>query len=98
MTEDTTRATLDEFDELHRLTCRMLLRMLKAADEERLTSGELNDEGKPFVIMPPPSLLAQALKFLKDNGIDKPHFGGQKKDALKGEMPTFEEDAEPARH
>lgn len=79
------RGTNEQFDELHGLTLNILTTMLKAAEK-----GMLVDEDG-LVTMPPPALLAQAIKFLKENGIDKPHVSTKKEDTLKDAMPDFDE-------
>lgn len=81
---DNQRATSEEVDELHGLTCRMLLKMLKAADEMKLVDHE------GVVVMPPPALLAQSIKFLLANGIDRPASSTKKVDTLKEKMPDFD--------
>lgn len=84
------RGTNDQFDELHGLTCRMLLKMLRAADQDKLIEG-VTDDGDPLYVLPPPALLAQAIKFLKENGIDRPASTGIKKDTLKDAMPDLDQ-------
>jgi hypothetical protein len=79
------RGTSAEFDELHGLTLRILKRMLAAAEQEML----VDEEG--LVTMPPPALLAQAIKFLKENGIDKPDSPVNRTDTLKDSMPDFDQ-------
>jgi len=83
------KATENEAGELHGLVCRMLLKMLKHADQGTLV--ERDKDGEMVYIMPPPALLAQAIKFLKDNGIDRPLTTGQRVDTLKDKMPDFDE-------
>ena len=39
----------------------------------------------------PPALIAQAIKLLKDNGIDQPAQKGNRVDTLKDAMPNFDE-------
>lgn len=79
------RGTNEQFDELHGLTLTILTTMLKAA-----ANGMLVDE-EGTVTMPPPALIAQAIKFLKENGIDKPLASTKKEDTLKDAMPDFDE-------
>lgn len=86
----TSRGTSKEFDALHQRTLRILNKMLEAAENDMLAVGT-DDEGKPLIGMPPPALLAQAIKFLKENGIDKPASDNERKDTLKDAMPDFDE-------
>ena len=81
----TQRGSSEGFDELHGLTLRILTKMLKAAEDGML----IDDEG--HITMPPPALLAQAIKFLKENGIDKPASQAKKTDTLKERMPDFDD-------
>ena len=83
------KASETEAGELHGLVCRMLLRMLKAADNGTLMARDKDDE--LVYIMPPPALLAQAIKFLKDNGIDKPAMPMKREDTLAQKMPDMDE-------
>lgn len=48
----------------------------------------------------PPALLGQAIKVLKDNGIDSPARAQKVKDHLEGTLPSFEdiEQAHQATH
>jgi hypothetical protein len=39
-----------------------------------------------------PALLAQAAKFLKDNGVDRPRRPGNQTDRLAGELEKFEQE------
>lgn len=80
-----TRGTNEQFDELHSLTLTILTTMLRSAEKGMLVDEEGN------VTMPPPALLAQAIKFLKENGIDKPATTSKKEDTLKDAMPDFDE-------
>ena len=84
------RGSTEEFDALHQRTLRILNKMLEAAEAGMLCIGT-NDEGKPLIGMPPPALLAQAIKFLKENGIDKPASDVKRTDSLKSKMPDFDE-------
>jgi len=79
------RGTNEEFDALHGLTLRILTKMMQAAEAGMLVDADGN------VAMPPPALLAQAIKFLKENGIDKPAPSAQKVDTLKDAMPDLDE-------
>lgn len=72
-----TRASDDVVDALHGIVADSLIQQIKAAQ----ASGEAI----------PPALLAQAIKFLKDNGVDAPARQGSKVDTLKEAMPDFDE-------
>lgn len=79
------RASSDALDELHAALARHL-----AAELERAANAQPCAEcgQKPGI---PPALLAQAIKFLKDNGIDMPAQSGNRVDTLKDEMPDLDE-------
>lgn len=83
-----TRTTNDTFDELHGLVAESLIEQINAWKASRL----VQQEGETFVRVFPPALLAQAIKFLKDNGIDQPAKSGNRVDTLKDAMPDFESD------
>lgn len=83
------RGTNDDFDALHSRTLRILNKMLEAAESGMLCVGK-DEEGKSLIGMPPPALLAQAIKFLKENGVDKPASGINRRDTLKDEMPDLD--------
>lgn len=83
------RGSTEEFDSLHQRTLRILNKMLEAAEAGMLCVGN-DDDGKPLIGMPPPALLAQAIKFLKENGIDKPASDVKRTDSLKEAMPDFD--------
>lgn len=70
-----TRATDDIFDNVHLLTAELLKQQL--------------EEFKRKKEMPPPAFLAQAIKFLKDNGIDSPARAKEVADKLAPHMPDF---------
>lgn len=79
------RATDDVFDQLHALTAETLIVEINA-----YKAGDRHD--KDGNVLPvPPALLAQASKFLKDNGIDSPARAADLDDKLKGTLPTFED-------
>lgn len=80
------RATDDVFDELHAMTAEVL----KVQLEKYKTAGE------PV----PPALLAQAIKFMKDNGIDSPARAKEVNDSLAPHMPDFgpEDMVDQGRH
>ena len=70
------RASEEALSALHNLVADSLSAQIKAATES----------GEPI----PPALLAQAIKFLKDNGIDSPALKGSKVDTLKDELDEYE--------
>lgn len=83
-----TRTTNEKFDELHALVAESLIEQLKAWKEGRL----VQQEGEEYIKVFPPALLAQCIKFLKDNGIDQPAQKGNRVDTLRDSMPDFEGD------
>lgn len=83
------RTTNESFDELHALTADYLIATLKAARAGRLVQLE---DGEYVTLNLPPTFLAQAIKFLKDNGIDQPAASGNRVDTLKDAMPDFDSD------
>lgn len=82
-----TRASTDLADELHALVAESLVEQIKAWKEGRL----VEQDGDEYVKVFPPALLAQAIKFLKDNGIDQPARKGNRIDTLKDAMPDFDD-------
>lgn len=72
------RATDEALDALHQET----------ADGLRSEIKRLKEAGEGI----PPSLLAAASKFLKDNGVDRPIRPGDPTDLLSEEMPDFDDD------
>lgn len=83
------RGTEDQFDTLHARTVRILNTMLEAAEKGMLCVGEDKD-GNKLIGLPPPQLLAQAIKFLSENGVNRPASSAKKTDVLKDEMPDFD--------
>jgi hypothetical protein len=81
------RASHDLADEIHLLVAEALVEQIKAWKEHRLVDAD--KEGN-LVRVFPPALLAQAIKFLKDNGIDAPAQKGNRIDTLKDAMPDFD--------
>lgn len=71
------RASEDLFDDLHRLTIEAIRDEIKA----------YRDKGEPI----PPALLAQAIKVMKDNGVDSPARAKVVADTLAAQMPNFDE-------
>jgi hypothetical protein len=82
------RASDDDASRLHNLVCDSLLLQLEAWKKGRLVVLD----GEKYTKCMPPALLAQAIKFLKDNGIDQPARTGDKVDTLKNAMPDFTDD------
>ena len=68
------RATEDALGALHGLIADAL--------KEQIEAARASGEGIP------PALLAQAIKFLKDNGIDAPEQAGGRLDRLKKSLPS----------
>lgn len=88
------RATDDLVDELHALTFQTIMDEIKGYREA------VDEEGNRRPLPVPPALIAQALKALKDNGIDSPVRAAALRDHLAGTLPTFEdvEDAHGVAH
>lgn len=82
------KATDSQFGDLHALVAESLIEQIQAWKAGRLVV----QEGEEYVKVFPPALLAQAIKFLKDNGIDQPARSGNKVDTLKKAMPDFSDD------
>lgn len=77
------RAPSDKLDELHSEIAENFL-----AEIRKYKDGTYSDaDGNPKPI--PAHLLAQAAKFLKDNGIDRPAQEGDTLDILKDQLPDF---------
>lgn len=83
------RATDALLDDLHSLTAETLIAELRQCREHKDASGNL----APLPV--PPALIAQALKFLKDNGVDAPAVAQRVGDALAACMPDFDADSPP---
>lgn len=82
------RTTENRFDELHGIVADALIEQIMAWKNQRLVTLVDGEYVKAF----PPALLAQAIKFLKDNGIDQPARAGNKVDALKNSLPDYSDD------
>lgn len=79
------RATNDTADALHGLLFQTLIEEIN-----RYRNPGNDADGKPLPRQPvPPALLAQAIKALKDNGIDSPVRAQQLKDALGDSLPDL---------
>jgi len=88
------RASDDTFDTLHGLVADALIEQINAWKESRLVDfGRIQggDEDKQYIKVFPPALLAQAIKFLSENGIDSPAKAGSKVDTLREAMPDFDD-------
>ncbi len=70
-----TRASETLFDQLHLLTVETLMAEIQAY------------KGRKEPV--PPALLAQAIKMLKENGIDSPAREKKARDTLAAELPQF---------
>ena len=82
------KGTETQFGELHQLVAESLIEQITAWKNGRL----VEQDGEEYVKVFPPALLAQAIKFLKDNGIDQPARAGTKVDTLAKAMPDFSDD------
>lgn len=80
------RATEADLDALHLLVAEQFTSEIRA-----YKNGDMRDnEGNRIAI--PASLLAQAAKFLKDNGVDRAIRAGDPLDILNDELPTKEDE------
>ncbi|MGY6517476.1 MAG: hypothetical protein ACXIUZ_02060 [Lysobacteraceae bacterium] len=77
------RATEDLLDTLHSLTATALMDEIKKFRQGKYLDKDGN------VLPVPAALLAQAAKFLKDNGVDRPRREGNEIDKLANELPDF---------
>lgn len=75
-------------DGLHELVVDTLVEQIKAYKLGEMMGTD--KDGNTFARPMPPALLAQAIKMLKDNGIDSPMRAQKIKDALAGRMPEFD--------
>ena len=86
----TGRATEELFDLLHGTVATELLEEIRAyRNGERFHATKFDKEGNPLdrdVAPLPAALVAQAIKFLKDNGIDRPVKAGDPEDILAREL------------
>lgn len=81
------RASSDAADALHALVFETLIEEIN-----RYKKPGADADGKPLPRQPiPPALLAQALKALKDNGIDQPARALALRDALADSMPKLDD-------
>lgn len=77
------RASEDTLDELHGLVAATLIEQLRIAKDAKDADGN--------AIPIPASLIAQAGKFLKDNGVDRALRVGDPLDTLNSELPDLED-------
>lgn len=82
------RADEAQVDELHGLIAETLIEQITAYKRGDMLG--IDKDGNTFNLPMPPALLAQAIKFLKDNGIDSPQRAQKVRDALAGRMPEFD--------
>lgn len=85
---DTTkgRASVAEFNDLHALVASSLIEQIQAWKAGRLVEYK-GEEG--YVKIFPPALLAQAIKFLKDNKIDAPASSNKALQTLSESLPDL---------
>ena len=88
------RASEAAFDALHGLLAEALTAPLKEYLEAR--AAHLADPSKPAPPAPSPQLLSQAIKFLKDNGIDTPAKHGGRLGNLAETLGQLDLDEEAA--
>lgn len=79
------RASDDLADRLHAMVFESIL------EEIERYRNHKDPEGKPDPLPVPPALLAQAIKVLKDNGIDSTARAKAAKDRLAGVLPNLED-------
>jgi len=79
------RASNDAMDSLHALAAETINEQIG-----KYRRGEIVDSKTGDVLPVPPALIAQALKFLKDNGVDSPARAVKMLDTLKDQLPDFE--------
>lgn len=79
------RASETLLDSLHGATAEAYAEEIRKYRDGEYTDGE----GRTLPI--PASLLANAAKFLKDNGVDTPGRDNEKIDELAGSMPEFDD-------
>lgn len=87
---NSTRATEALLDQLHGMTAEAFLSEIR-----KYMNGEMkvvDKDGVAHTLAISPALLAQAAKFLKDNGVDRPRRPGNATDKLAGELEKFEEE------
>lgn len=82
------RASSKQADALHALVAEALIEQIQAWKAGRLV--DMGKEGE-WVKVFPPALLAQAIKFLKDNGINSPGVSGSKIDRLARTLPSLDD-------
>lgn len=82
-----TRASEDLLDLLHGTVAQEFLDTIR-----KYKNGKITDSKTGEVLPIPAALLAQAAKFLKDNGVDRPVHKGDDLDLLKDELPEFADD------
>lgn len=81
----TKRASTDVVDELHKIIAESITNEIMAAASRTACEHCGNRPGIP------PALIAQGIKFLKDNGVDMPAQDGNRVDTLKEAMPDFDD-------
>ena len=87
----TKRASEDALDLLHALVAQHLSAEITAA-ASRTACSECGQ--KPGI---PPALLAQAIKFLSENGIDAPaSSAGDRFEGLRRQLPQFDDEDAPS--
>lgn len=96
------RASDGIMDALHGLTAAALIKEIRAYQNgERFHPPKYDKEGNvlpPEPMSLPASVIAAAIKFLKDNGIDRPGREAQELDTLAALLPDFDEIMESVQH
>jgi hypothetical protein len=88
------RATDNQMDALHGLLSKTMFDEIEA-----YVSGQrvaIDKEGKAYKLPIPPALLGQAIKFLKDNGVDTPGRSNKGVDRLAKLLSEYTPEDEPA--
>jgi protein-L-isoaspartate O-methyltransferase len=90
---------MDTLEALHDMTARQLLQIVTQGVPVVTRDGDVvRDENDKIVFTPAaPAYFAQAVKLLKDNGIEAiPAEGNTLGELAKQSLPTFEDDEDPA--
>lgn len=86
----TRRASEDALDELHAATAEAIADQIR-----KYKNGEILDPRSGLPEPVPAALLSAAIKFLKDNGVDRAIKAGDPTDLLKDELPQFADNVVP---
>lgn len=88
------RATDELFDVLHGMTAQQMIDEIHAyRNGERFHPQKYDKDGEPLPREPmsiPPAMFTAIIKFLKDNGIDRPGRDENEEDTLNDLLPDLE--------